>query len=159
MPEKKKVLTEDWLNNADNFIIPFVTEKEETQYQVFSVYKIEKEDYYIDYIAKYINCSNNLEEETPCNVCRLIDKDNNPVDYYTEAGTYTIKITGAGNYAGNLTATYSLKNPKEAVLMSSAAIKGLTKTIPYTGSAITLDMLKQKPALLPAWDPMFLGEE
>ncbi len=43
----KRVLTEDWLNNADNFIISFVTEKEETKYQVFSVYKIEKEDYYI----------------------------------------------------------------------------------------------------------------
>ena len=43
----KKVLTKEWLNNPDNFIIPFITEREEVQYQVFSVYKTEKESYYI----------------------------------------------------------------------------------------------------------------
>ena len=73
----KKVLTEGWLNNADNFIIPFVTEKEETQYQVFSVYKIEKEDYYIttnfkteaafqEFINKVKSRSIKNFGETPC---------------------------------------------------------------------------------------------
>ena len=43
----KNILTEDWQNNTDNFIIPFITENEKSAYQVFSVYRIEKEDYYI----------------------------------------------------------------------------------------------------------------
>lgn len=43
----KNILTEDWQNNESNYIIPFITENEEAEYQVFSVYKIEKEDYYI----------------------------------------------------------------------------------------------------------------
>lgn len=43
----KKILTKDWLENTDNFIIPFITENEKLRYQVFSVYKIEKENYYI----------------------------------------------------------------------------------------------------------------
>ncbi len=43
----KNILTEEWQNNADNFIISFITENEKVEYQVFSVYRIEKEDYYI----------------------------------------------------------------------------------------------------------------
>jgi sortase B len=42
----KNILTEEWQNNEENFIIPFITENEKAEYQVFSVYKIEKE-YYI----------------------------------------------------------------------------------------------------------------
>lgn len=43
----KNILTEDWQNNEENYTIPLITENEKTEYQVFSVYKIEKEDYYI----------------------------------------------------------------------------------------------------------------
>ena len=43
----KNILTEEWQTNTDNFIIPFITENENTGYQVFSVYRIENEDYYI----------------------------------------------------------------------------------------------------------------
>ena len=43
----KNILTEDWLNNEDNFTIPFITENEKSEYKVFSVYKVEVEDYYI----------------------------------------------------------------------------------------------------------------
>lgn len=43
----KIILTEEWQNNEENFIIPFITENEKAEYQVFSVYRIEKEDYYI----------------------------------------------------------------------------------------------------------------
>ena len=43
----KNVLTPEWLDNQDNFIIPFITEKEKAEYEVFSVYKIEEEEYYI----------------------------------------------------------------------------------------------------------------
>ena len=43
----KNVLTSDWQNNKDNYIIPFITENEKEEYEVFSAYKIENEDYYI----------------------------------------------------------------------------------------------------------------
>ena len=43
----KNILTEEWQNNEENFTIPFITENEKAKYQVFSVYRIESEDYYI----------------------------------------------------------------------------------------------------------------
>ena len=43
----KNILTEEWQNNEENLTIPFVSEKIKKEYKVFSVYKIEKEDYYI----------------------------------------------------------------------------------------------------------------
>ena len=42
----KNILTSEWQNNKDNYKIPFITENEKSEYQVFSVYKIENEDYY-----------------------------------------------------------------------------------------------------------------
>lgn len=44
----KNILNEEWYNNEENYIIDFITENEHQKYQVFSVYKIENEDYYID---------------------------------------------------------------------------------------------------------------
>lgn len=44
----KNILTEEWYNNEENYIIDFITENEKQKYKVFSVYKIAKEDYYID---------------------------------------------------------------------------------------------------------------
>lgn len=44
----KNVLDENWYNKEENYIIDFITEKGHQKYQVFSVYKIEKEEYYID---------------------------------------------------------------------------------------------------------------
>lgn len=41
------ILNKKWYNNNDNYIIDFVTEEKEYKYQVFSVYKIKTEDYYI----------------------------------------------------------------------------------------------------------------
>lgn len=43
----KNILTEEWQTNSENFIIPFITENEKVEYKVFSIYKIESEDYYI----------------------------------------------------------------------------------------------------------------
>lgn len=43
----KNVLNKDWQEDENNFIIPFITKKEKSQYQVFSVYRIEEEDYYL----------------------------------------------------------------------------------------------------------------
>lgn len=42
----KNILKEEWYNNKDNYTIPFITENKSAEYQVFSVYKIEVEDYY-----------------------------------------------------------------------------------------------------------------
>lgn len=43
----KNILEENWNNNAENYIINFITENENAEYEVFSVYQIENEDYYI----------------------------------------------------------------------------------------------------------------
>ncbi len=43
----KNVLTDDWFNDEANRKIIFITEAEKSFYEVFSVYKIEAEDYYI----------------------------------------------------------------------------------------------------------------
>ena len=43
----KWVINEDWYNNEDNKYITLITENETQVYEVFSVYRIEKEDYYI----------------------------------------------------------------------------------------------------------------
>ena len=43
----KKVLYKDWYNNEENKYITFITEDGEYTYEVFSVYSIKVEDYYI----------------------------------------------------------------------------------------------------------------
>ena len=43
----KNVLEEEWYENKENYIIPFITDNENKEYEVFSVYTIEVEDYYI----------------------------------------------------------------------------------------------------------------
>lgn len=44
----KNILNEEWYNNEENYILDFITEQEKYKYQVFSVYKIKNEDYYIN---------------------------------------------------------------------------------------------------------------
>jgi sortase B len=43
----KKILTKEWYTNKENYIIKFITEEGTNYYEVFSVYNIKKEDYYI----------------------------------------------------------------------------------------------------------------
>ena len=43
----KNTLNKKWYTNKENQIITLVTEKEEAKYQVFSIYTIPKEEYYI----------------------------------------------------------------------------------------------------------------
>lgn len=43
----KNILNEEWYNNSENKNITFLTEKGNYIYKVFSIYKIESEDYYI----------------------------------------------------------------------------------------------------------------
>ena len=43
----KRVINEEWYNNEDNRYITLIAESQTQIYEVFSVYQIEKEDYYI----------------------------------------------------------------------------------------------------------------
>lgn len=43
----KNIINEEWYNNEENYNIIFMTENNNEIYRVFSVYKIEVEDYYI----------------------------------------------------------------------------------------------------------------
>lgn len=43
----KNILTKEWQENPQNWKITFIMENEPSEYQVFSVYQIEKEGYYI----------------------------------------------------------------------------------------------------------------
>lgn len=43
----KNILYKDWQENEDNKFITFITENESALYEVFSVYQIEAEDYYM----------------------------------------------------------------------------------------------------------------
>ena len=43
----KNILNKDWYNNEENQTMYFITENESCEYQVFSVYSIEAEEYYI----------------------------------------------------------------------------------------------------------------
>lgn len=43
----KNVLTKEWQNDTNNYLISFITGTEKQEYQVFSVYTIENEEYYI----------------------------------------------------------------------------------------------------------------
>ena len=55
----RNVLTSTWQNNKDNYIIYFSTLKENMLFQIFSIYTIEKESYYI---TTYFR--NSLEKQT-----------------------------------------------------------------------------------------------
>lgn len=58
----RNILKEEWYNNKENYEVILITEKETAIYEVFSVYKIENEDYYLqtnftsnEEFAKFIN--------------------------------------------------------------------------------------------------------
>lgn len=43
----KNVLSEDWFENKENRFVNFITESDDCLYEIFSVYQIEAEDYYM----------------------------------------------------------------------------------------------------------------
>jgi len=67
----KKALTEEWYSNEKNRKIVFITESEKMIYEVFSVYKISVEDYYIttDFINddEYTNFLSTIESRSTYN--------------------------------------------------------------------------------------------
>jgi len=54
----KNILKTSWLNNKNNYIIKLSTATENTMWQVFSVYTVPNENYYIT-----TNFNNNIEYE------------------------------------------------------------------------------------------------
>lgn len=54
----KNVLTTDWQNNRDNYIIYFSTLNENMLFQIFSIYTIKQESYYL-----ITNFNNNIEKQ------------------------------------------------------------------------------------------------
>lgn len=52
----RNILKEEWYNNRENYEIILITEKESSVYQVFSIYQIKNEDYYLQ-----TNFTNNQE--------------------------------------------------------------------------------------------------
>ena len=61
----KTILTSSWYKNKDNYIIRMSTPKENTMWQIFSVYKIPEETYYIT-----TNFSNDSEYEKFLNIIK-----------------------------------------------------------------------------------------
>ena len=58
MREKRNILKNNWLKNSNNHIIKLSTEKENTLWQVFSVYHIKTTS---DYIKTSFNSDNQFE--------------------------------------------------------------------------------------------------
>jgi len=63
----KNILKKDWYSKKENRKVTFITEKEEAIYEVFSIYRIEVEDYYIttDFRDKeFLNFINTIKERS-----------------------------------------------------------------------------------------------
>lgn len=87
----KDVIKEEWYNNEENKYITFVTENEYQTYQVFSVYQIEKEDYYIQ-----TNFQNNEFEEFIKTIKQRSKKDFN-VDVTNKDNILTLSTCANNN--------------------------------------------------------------
>lgn len=74
-----KVLKKDWYTNKENHIIRIVTENESTLWQIFSVYKIEEESYYIttdfDNNEEYVKFLNTIKSRSIYNFNTNLDAD------------------------------------------------------------------------------------
>ena len=87
----KDVIKEEWYNNEENKYITFVTENEYQTYQVFSIYQIEKEDYYIQ-----TNFQNNEFEEFIKTIKQRSKKDFN-VDVTSKDNILTLSTCANNN--------------------------------------------------------------
>ena len=76
----KNILKSGWLNNPDNYIVKMSTEKENTLWQVFSVYSIETTSDYIQVVfsdKSFEKFANNLIERSQHNFNTNITKNDN----------------------------------------------------------------------------------
>lgn len=88
----KNILTQEWQNNKENFIIPFITENEKSEYQVFSVYEIESEDYYIT-----TNFATNSEFQEFINKIKARSEKDFNIDVTTDDSILTLSTCADNN--------------------------------------------------------------
>ena len=88
----KWVINEDWYNNEDNKYITLITENETQVYEVFSVYQIEKEDYYIQ-----INFNTEKEFNTFAQTIKKRSKKDFNVDVNKEDTVLTLSTCANNN--------------------------------------------------------------
>lgn len=88
----KNILTDEWQNDDNNFIIPFITEKEKEEYKVFSIYKIEMEEYYLK-----TNFNNTTEFESFINKIKSRSIKDFKVDVKTDDKILTVSTCADDN--------------------------------------------------------------
>ena len=88
----KWVINEDWYNNEDNKYITLITENETQVYEVFSVYQIEKEDYYIQ-----TNFNTEKEFSTFAQTIKKRSKKDFNVDVNKEDNIFTLSTCANNN--------------------------------------------------------------
>ena len=88
----KWVINEDWYNNEDNKYITLITENETQVYEVFSVYQIEKEDYYIQ-----TNFNTEKEFNTVAQTIKKRSKKDFNVDVNKEDNILTLSTCANNN--------------------------------------------------------------
>lgn len=75
----KNTLNSKWYSNKENLKIIFITEKEEKEYEVFSIYEIAKEEYYLKNTfkndAEYIQFLNNIKDRSTYDFKIKLNKD------------------------------------------------------------------------------------
>ena len=75
----RKILTNGWLNNKENYVVKLSTESENTLWQIFSVYKIPTTNDYIqvNFVnnKEFLNFGNMLIERSEHNFNTLINED------------------------------------------------------------------------------------
>jgi len=87
----KNVLNSDWKENEENRYITFITENEYAIYEVFSVYQIENEDYYMK------TSFNGKEFDTFINTIKKRSKYNFNVDINDNDKILTLSTCGDNN--------------------------------------------------------------
>ena len=87
-----KILEPDWYNNEENNYITFITEEGEVTYEVFSVYQVKVEDYYIQ-----TNFNSDEEYQGFLKTLKSRSIKNYNVDLTTEDKILTISTCGNEN--------------------------------------------------------------
>lgn len=126
---------------------------------------IEDEDVQIDDLAASYNKGKAVHPAPTVkwNGKKLTNKKDFTVEYpdsgetaYREPGTYTVRISGRGNYTGTREITLTVTDPASEILLSKVKIAGIPNQT-YSGEevALTQDM----PKLTYGKEPLILGED
>ena len=88
----KRVINEEWYNNEDNRYITLIAESQTQIYEVFSVYQIEKEDYYIQ-----TNFNNETEFSKFVDTLKKRSKKDFNINVSSEDGILTLSTCANNN--------------------------------------------------------------